>query len=326
MQRSIASVAIFGVAALTLVLAARPPVEGSAAGEMPSRIRSDAATSTPTRTPTSTATPTTTSPPSSPPAMYVFPSSVPAGSTFLAEGRGFGSSETVIVTYTADLSNGSTTVVQASTTSYANGVFVIPNIPVPAAVTPGTYQVTANGQTSHVSMTVSLVVLSAHATITPTATRQPTASATPRLTSTLSPTPHPTHTPTPTITPTPTATRTPRSTPTATSVPVKSYYLAIKYAYLWYPTVRMGTWEHVVVQANHRQRLTVLVYVIFPSGVQKSYAGRTNKLGHWEKTFPVPPGTASPYSSLALAIVQLRHELSVKSDDLKFWLVPPGSR
>jgi hypothetical protein len=106
---------------------------------------------------------------------------------------------------------------------------------------------------------------------------------------------------------------------------VKPFNLAIKYAFLWYPAVRMGTWEHVVLQANHRQRLEVLVYVIFPSGAQTSYAGLTNKLGHWEKTFPVPRGTASQYSNLALAIVQLRHELSVKSTDLQFWLVHPGS-
>jgi hypothetical protein len=245
-------------------------------------------------------------------ALFVFPDTVPPGSTFLAEGRGFGASETVAVSYSPALTNGSTTLVQVTTTSYSDGVFVISSVPVPAAVAPGTYRVTAFGQTSNVTAAAAIVVSRGTPTITPTPTRTPT----PRATSTPTSTPLPTSTPTPVPTITRVQTWTPTPTPSG-----KSYNLAIKYAYLWYHTVRTGTWNHVVLQINHKQRLDSLAYVIFPSGPAQSYTGRTDKLGHWELTFRVPRGTTSRYSTEALVIVQVRHQLLVKSVDLSFSLV-----
>jgi hypothetical protein len=275
-SRRIAALILVGVAVSILVLTSSPIVRGAA------------------------------------PAMIVFPDTVPPGSTFLAEGRGFGASETITVSYSPRVSNGSTTLIQVNGTSYPDGVFVIPGVPVPASVVPGVYRVTALGQTSNLGAQTTVAVSRG----TPTSTPTPRVTPTPAATSTATPTPRATPTSTPTSTPTRVPTRTATATPTS-----KPFNLAIKYAYLWYPTVRMGTWNHVVLQINHRQRLDSLAYVIFPSGPPQSYSGRTDKRGHWELSFRVPRGTASRYSSQALVIVQVRHELSVKSVDLSFWLV-----
>jgi hypothetical protein len=311
-----------GIALAILALVASPSVRGAASAGVQPRIHADEATDTPTRTatPTRTPTPTPTTTPQPAAAMFVFPDTVPPGSTFLAEGRGFGATEKVEVSYTPQLINGTSTTIQVSTTSYADGVFVIPSIPVPASVSPGNYRVTAVGHSSGTTAAAQLIVESGTPASTPTSTVTPAPAATntPTPTSTRVGTP----TRTPTATPTPTATRTPTMTP----LPGKPYILAIKYAYVWYPSVRMGTWNHVVLQINHKQRLDALAYVIFPSGPPQSYTGHTDKRGHWELTFAVPRGTASRYSNQALVIVQVRHDLTVKSVDLSFLLVRRSRR
>jgi len=68
----------------------------------------------------------------------------------------------------------------------------------------------------------------------------------------------------------------------------------------------------------------VTLFVIFPSGRTDHYSGKTGKNGRWERTFPIPPGTGSPDSDQALAIVRVHHKLTTRSIDLKFQLLPPA--
>jgi hypothetical protein len=255
------------------------------------------ATPTPTPTRTPTVTPTATSNPALGPQLTLNPTSVAAGSgvQVTATGSGFTANEPIGVVFGVSVPGGGTVLEQAPSTAYGNGSFVVQLPPVPANALPGTYVVTATGGNSKRNATATLTV---------------TGAATPTTTST----PTPTATATATLTPTPTATATPTS-PVAKSFKIKS-------AYLWYHAVRMGTSNHVVVQANHHRRYSVSMHVIFPSaGHDLHLTGRTNKLGHWEQTFAVLRGTDSRSSHQVLVIVQLQQGLVSKRVTLNFILV-----
>ena len=147
------------------------------------------------------------------------------------------------------------------------------------------------------------------ATMTPLVT--PTATATVAPTSTATSVPTQTPTPAPTSTPTqvPTATLTP--TPTNTAVPPtptpKPPTPTAQFAYtsVWWHVVRLGTHQHVEVQAKGRSTHGIWVHVFFPSGLHFDYYENTDRSGHWIKEFPIPLNASSRYSSQAIITLQL---------------------
>jgi hypothetical protein len=144
------------------------------------------------------------------------------------------------------------------------------------------------------------------ATKTPTATSTPTSTATPVATNTL----------------TATATSTPAPPPTPTPKPVKhAYVLRFSQTSIWYHTVRLGTFDHVVVQANHHQTLGIWMFVDFPSGLHYDYYTNTDANGHFEKTFSVPHASYSKRSTRAVVRFQLWHGRKTVKNFVVFYLV-----
>jgi hypothetical protein len=90
---------------------------------------------------------------------------------------------------------------------------------------------------------------------------------------------------------------------------------------IWYHAVRVGTYDHVVVQSTVKSTLGIWVHVSFPSGMHHSYFENTDRLGHWEKTFSVPPGANSIYTNRALVTFQLWRAKKTVKDFLPFYLV-----
>jgi hypothetical protein len=96
--------------------------------------------------------------------------------------------------------------------------------------------------------------------------------------------------PLPTSTPAPTQTPLPQPTPTATSQPTSHHTASPSFSYIsiWYHTVRVGTYDHIILQANLKTTLGIWVIVYFPSGQRLAYYQNTDSHGRWEKQFPVP--------------------------------------
>jgi len=169
---------------------------------------------TPTPSPTTTAVPTPQ--PLLSPSITLYPGTQTAGamSGVTVTGGGFQGSESISVSYVASRPDGSTVVEQRTGTAFPNGTFVIPNLPVPADVGAGSYQVTAVGQSSGKSASASLTVVPAP-TATPTNTLLPNSTATPTNTlvptATVTPTAALTSTPTPTFTATASRTSNPKA-------------------------------------------------------------------------------------------------------------------
>ncbi|HLJ69063.1 MAG TPA: hypothetical protein VKX16_17050 [Chloroflexota bacterium] len=250
-------------------------------------------------TPSAPATPTAAS-------IQLQPAATLPGSAVEVSGTGFQALEAVLIGYRAQTTYGQTVLVQAAATAGPDGAFAGAMLAVPPYIASGSYQVTATGQLSGIVADSPFTVAST--TLPPTTTSTPLPASTPTTTTVVLPSVTATHTPKPT----PTRTR--------TTAP-KPYVLAYRYAYPAYHTVRLGTWNRVIVQANHRQRLDVQMSVVFPSGKRLDYAGRTDRRGHWEKKFPVPKSAWDRYSNTADAVVRLLHGLTTKLADVQFTVV-----
>jgi len=150
------------------------------------------------------------------------------------------------------------------------------------------------------------------ATAAPTATGTVAATVTPTVTSTPVPTltAAPTNTavpaPTGTATTAPTATNTPIPTPTPR--PVVRHTggaTSFQYASIWYHTIRIGTVEHLQVQAKAANAHGIWVHVIFGSGFHLDYYENTDAHGFWQKEFVVPGAGIGRYSRDATVTFQL---------------------
>lgn len=150
-----------------------------------------------------------------PTSLSLSPATTAPGTVVDVSGGGFGAYEAVAVTYNATLSNGTVVVESLSVTADPNGSFNSRaayggGLSVPATIQPGSYTVTARGQTSTRTATTTLTVFSVTPTPVPTSPANPgnppgpplppppppaTATATPLPTPTLTPTPLPTPTP-----------------------------------------------------------------------------------------------------------------------------------
>lgn len=239
--------------------------------------------------------------------LAVTPSSVAAGSatTITVTGAGFSPGEQVTVDFSVPLAGLAPATQQAIGSVTANGTFSTQLSTPPSQTIPGTYLIFALGTTSRRFATAHLTVLNL-----PTAT--------PTATAILPPAPPTIATVAPTATP-------PQLTivPAPTRTPGTQYVLSFRRAYLWYTTVRAGTFDRVVIRANHHQRLTVALHVIFPGGHAVHIAGRTNREGRWAKSFAVPRGAYHRHSPTAVVVVQLRHQLATKEIVLPFSIIRP---
>jgi len=145
-------------------------------------------------------------------------------------------------------------------------------------------------------------------TATSTATGTAVATVTPTVTSTAPPTltavATNTATPLPTATTAATATNTPIPTPTPRPVK-RTPSTAFQYASIWYHTIRIGTVEHLQVQAKKTSAHGIWVHVIFGSGFHLDYYENTDAHGFWQKEFVVPGASIGRYSRDATVTFQL---------------------
>jgi hypothetical protein len=74
---------------------------------------------------------------------------------------------------------------------------------------------------------------------------------------------------------------------------------------LWYHTVRVGTYDHLEIQASQRTRVSIWVNILFPNGRHIDYYERTNKRGHWTKEFNIPRDAITRSSDVAHVELQL---------------------
>jgi len=146
------------------------------------------------------------------------------------------------------------------------------------------------------------------ATALPTATGTAVATVSPTVTSTAAPTltavATNTATPLPTATTAATATNTPIPTPTPRPVK-RTPSTAFQYASIWYHTIRIGTVEHLQVQAKKTSAHGIWVHVIFGSGFHLDYYEDTDAHGFWQKEFVVPGAGIGRYSRDATVTFQL---------------------
>jgi len=150
------------------------------------------------------------------------------------------------------------------------------------------------------------------ATAAPTATGTVAATVTPTVTSTAVPTLTAAATntavpaPTGTATTAPTATNTPIPTPTPRPVVRHTGGASsFQYASIWYHTIRIGTVEHLQVQAKAANAHGIWVHVIFGSGFHLDYYENTDAHGFWQKEFVVPGAGIGRYSRDATVTFQL---------------------
>ncbi|HZU14539.1 MAG TPA: hypothetical protein VFB58_17000 [Chloroflexota bacterium] len=71
--------------------------------------------------------------------------------------------------------------------------------------------------------------------------------------------------------------------------------------------LRVGDRDRVTIQATLHLPLAVWIRVVFPTGKQLMYRGRTNARGFWSIRFTIPRSAASPFSHKAYIVFRLWH-------------------
>lgn len=165
----------------------------------------------------------------------------------------------------------------------------------------------------------------------------PVATGTITTTATTTLTPTPTNTPlplvptsTPTNTPIPTPSNTPIPTPTNTPIPTPTprpprrtakKVAAFSYSSVWYHFIRIGTAEHIQVQAKSHHQQGIWAVVHFATGRLVRFYANTNNNGFWQKDFVIPNETISGYSPQAVVTFQLWYGHSTAKDWQTFAVV-----
>jgi hypothetical protein len=85
--------------------------------------------------------------------------------------------------------------------------------------------------------------------------------------------------------------------------------------------VRIGTFDHVVVQANRNTTFGIWIFVDFPSGLEYGFYANTDRNGHYERTFSVPHAAHSSRSNRAVVRFQLWYGKRTVKDFVLFYLV-----
>lgn len=179
---------------------------------------------------------------------------------------------------------------------------------------------TATATTPTTTSTATAATAVVTPTITPSIQPPPPpvqATNTPTATSTAVPTTTPTSVPTNTPTATAIATTAPTTTPTPKRRPIAQF----KYISVWYNVIRIGTVEHLVVQAGARSVQFIEVHVFFATGRRYDFTERTNRQGLWTKDFRIPPYTISVYSREAVVSFQLFKNHTTARDYRFFYVV-----
>jgi len=180
----------------------------------------------------------------------------------------------------------------------------------------------ANATATVTTPTTTSTATAATAVVTPTITPTPNIQPPPPpVQATNTPTPTSTAVPTATSTPVPTAAATATATTAPTTTPKRRAIAQFKYISVWYNVIRIGTVEHLVVQAGARQFQHIEVHVFFATGRRYDFSERTNRQGLWTKDFRIPPYTVSVYSREAVVTFQLFKNHTTARDYRFFYVV-----
>lgn len=241
--------------------------------------------------------------------IQVSPATASPGDTVTVTGTGFapgpGNQVTVSVSM---IVNGTQQTVSATTDTDSSGSWSA-SLTIPSGAQPATYNVTATQATGGAHATTTLQVQGAAvSTATPTPTQTPVET----------PTQTPTETP---VGPTPTDTPVPTPTKTKTPSQPSSSALHFQSLSLWYHIVRIGTFNHIEMQATPHRRVGIWAHVIFPTGLHFDWYEQTTASGHWSKQFDVPADTISRYSNRGHVELQLWMGKKSVKDFLPFTIV-----
>lgn len=230
------------------------------------------------------------------------PLSAAPGTIVTISGTGFsaGPNATVTITASIPIVGGGSQAVSTTVDTDSNGAFTGAQLLIPSNAAAGGVTLSASQPSSGATATTNIAIV------------------------VLGPSPTPTATPTPSPTPTstPTATATPTSTPTATPAPQPAAGLHFQHLSVWYHVVRVGTFNHVEVQANLKTKLGIWVHVLFPSGRHWDYFEHTNGRGHWARTFDIPYNSMSRFTARAHIELQLWKGKTTVKDFMPFTIIP----
>jgi len=82
-------------------------------------------------------------------------------------------------------------------------------------------------------------------------------------------------------------------------------HITFSYVSVWYHIIRVGTIEHLQVQANGYNSYGIWVHVIFGSGAHYDYYEKTKSNGFWQKDFQIPRNAVGRFSRQAVVTFQL---------------------
>jgi hypothetical protein len=224
------------------------------------------------------------------PSISVKPNTVYAGQSFTVSGSNFGAGVSVRVSASFPIGNGKNQDVAKTVTTGQGGNYSA-TLTAPGNANAGKVTVTAASSNSHVTASVSVRV---HPTAVPTATATSAPKAAPTATATAKPTHH--H---------------------------KKHKKKFDYRYVsvWYHTVRVGTYNHLVVQSTLKIQLGIWVHVYFPSGQHLDFYQNTDHQGKWELQFNIPTNALAGANHSVLVTFRLWHGKSSIKQYAKFSLV-----
>jgi hypothetical protein len=222
------------------------------------------------------------------PTIAVQPYALFPGEAVTVSGDNFGSGANVTVSATFPIQGGGTRTVNVTTHTGGHGNYSV-RLGVPANAAPAKVTVTAHSANASVHTQIQV---------------------------NQKPAPKPTATPVPSATPT--------STPIPTSTPTPKHHhgFGFRYISIWYHTVRVGTYDHLVVQSTLHTQLGIWVHVWFPNVYRSlAYYQNTDFNGHWETQFTVPRDAITSNNNHVLVTFRLWHGKSNVKDFSGFRLV-----
>ena len=235
------------------------------------------------------------------------PGSVLPGQTVVVSGSGYSYFSSVNVHATVPLNTGGTRGIGGSVSTNGQGAFTA-RLSVPGAAASSSVTVTAGGAHGQASTRF-------------------------RVTRPAPPKPRPTSTPLPTptatVTPLPAPAPAPAPAPTGTAFPVGNGHhnpfkghFKFKYVSLWYHTVSVGTYDHLVVQAQPSTQFGIWVHVYLPNGKRLDYYENTDDHGYWERQFTIPRNAIAKGNNQAVVTVRLWSGGKHRDTYVDFNLIP----
>ena len=232
--------------------------------------------------------------------ISALPGSVLPGQTVVISGSGYSYFSSVNVHAMVPLVTGGTRGIGGTVSSNGQGAFTA-RLFVPGAAASSSVTVTAGGAHGQAST---------HFQVTRPAP----------------PKPRPTSTPLPA----PTATVTPLPAPSATAFPVstghhnpfRGGHFRFKSVSLWYHTVTVGTFDHLVVQGAPTTQFGIWVHVYLPNGQRQDFYENTDDHGYWERQFKVPRNAIAKGNNQAVVTIRLWSGGKHRDTYVNFNLVP----